>query len=257
MMPKSADKISSKQCPHAFTLVELLVVIAIIAILLAILLPVAQKARAMTKRIRCLSNLKQITIGWKMYLDDYDGRFLRGINTNHSFGGWKGLIGLPANRPLNSYLKLDPNATEQEAELFKCLADSGNVPGFLPQDPAYIGFGNSYQTNWYLVGPDNFNPSNDLEKQLHPRMKNVSLAHVSSPSQLLLLGDNNWVHQASEGFWHFEGWHNKKRHFSMAFLDGHAKFLHIRKGLYITSEYSIIPFKDLDDLAMHIQSEVP
>jgi hypothetical protein len=43
----------------------------------------------------------------------------------------------------------------------------------------------------------------------------------------------------------------------MSFLDGHVKLLKIRKGLYVTEQYSILPFKDLYGLAIQIQTEVP
>src|SRR5690242_4152509 len=58
--------------PNGFTLIELLVVIAIIAILAAILFPVFAQAREQARKITCVSNLKQLTLGWLMYAQDYD-----------------------------------------------------------------------------------------------------------------------------------------------------------------------------------------
>jgi prepilin-type N-terminal cleavage/methylation domain-containing protein len=61
----------------AFTLSELLVVIAIIAILAAILFPVFAQARERARGIACLSNMKQLGLGLKMYSQEYDESYPR------------------------------------------------------------------------------------------------------------------------------------------------------------------------------------
>jgi prepilin-type N-terminal cleavage/methylation domain-containing protein len=56
---------------RGFTLIELLIVIAIIAVLISILLPALGKARQAGQVVKCLSNMRQITMACTAYAYDY------------------------------------------------------------------------------------------------------------------------------------------------------------------------------------------
>jgi len=82
-----------------FTLIELLVVIAVIALLASLLLPALTKAREMGRRIKCVSNLRNINLAFMLYVQDWDGYFMY-----HNPPSWYDLY---TGSFANDYLKIN------------------------------------------------------------------------------------------------------------------------------------------------------
>ena len=70
---KKESPTTASESSFGFTLIELLIVIAITTLLIAILIPVANRAREIGQRAVCLSNLRQLTLAWNLYAEDNDG----------------------------------------------------------------------------------------------------------------------------------------------------------------------------------------
>jgi prepilin-type N-terminal cleavage/methylation domain-containing protein len=189
---------------RGFTLVELLVVIAILAILAALLLPVFSHARSRARMTSCLSNLRQIGLGMRLYLQDWDGvypydqgpRFTpaRVVDTQprefpaDRSNRWDGS---PMVRVLEPYLR--------SGRLWYCP----QLPDRVPE----IGPGTNYEVNAFIA-------VNSIPRRERPHGGPVHETDVRNPSRVELFQD----HLVEGGRVHFSG---RNR----VLCDGHAKWV--------------------------------
>lgn len=87
---------------QGFTLIEVLVVVAIIALLISILLPSLNRARAQARMVTCRSNIRQVMTGFLLYATEWKGR-LPGASKDPEadwLGGANPSVAQKMNRPV-------------------------------------------------------------------------------------------------------------------------------------------------------------
>lgn len=143
-----------------FTLIELLVVIAIIAIIAAILFPVFARAKDKAKQTDCLAHMKQLGMGFYMYLADYDD-FLpdrRDLKTTLP-GGYRPWGTWPPSDPRSAWAAVIMDPYLKNNRMWSCPSGEPMFQGIVQveqqipstQAPAP----NTYYWMWRFDRPDN------------------------------------------------------------------------------------------------------
>lgn len=243
-----------------------MVAVAIIALLAAILIPSLDSARRQARRAVCASNLSQLAKAWHQYLHDSRGSFYQLLRAEVNYGGRQGQGAAqyganpnkPIRKPLNRHVGL-PEITRDDADVFLCPDDAGT---FQARPTAYGYYGTSYHANPMVIGPSTVRERGDdpcldaVIKPLNQRLAGLSRSRTANESRLILLGDFGWTSSWDLGVTEIVDWHRRRHFHNIAFLDGHAGFTRIRKGINTDSAYTVIPFRDLQAAATGCQAEV-
>lgn len=259
-----------------FTLLEVLVVVAIIALLVAVLLPGLSRARDQVRRVTCEANLKQIHLAWATYLDSNDGYFPAGMDVEYNYGGLQGggsaFFGgdptRPVRKPLNRHMNL-PVVLREGGKVFRCPSDTGT---FFVQPTAFWYYGTSYYPNNVLIGRCIWVPPSSPCKAAWDELvgdpwawppkagmlDRFNRSRIDNPAQLILIGDYAWLDNWDDSVPdQFPFWHRTRSRHNIAFFDGHAEFVRIRKGIHVDPKYSLIPFKRIREKMLQTQQEIP
>jgi prepilin-type N-terminal cleavage/methylation domain-containing protein/prepilin-type processing-associated H-X9-DG protein len=209
---------------QAFSLIELLVVITIIGLLAAMLLPALSSSKDKARRVTCTSNLRQITLGTRLYCDDSNDTSPSVQTTNRMVNDYRLLV--------QSYLGLK-GPPSPEDKIFACPADTFRYTtrtGLVVFSPT--GRHESPNANYtsYVFNGINKESTNTSANGSSLGIAGQKLSAIKHPAKTVLVTEHASFYPYS--------WHQPKKPFSdsnscpfnnsmnmVSFVDGHVSYI--------------------------------
>ena len=212
-----------KQAKRGFTLIELLVVVAIIAVLATLSLAAVAKARDSARSTQCKSNLRQIMLGLRMYVDELGAYpFAYSPGTTTTFRTWFTEIAPYVISRLLTY----EEQSESFADVFHCPVQTAiTTLQLAPTDPVVTyRFKPIYGYNAYGSGDPN-RPLQTLGLGREGLEPPVRESRVKAPSEMMAFSCSSYPRFTKALFWdrlYPAPVHNSGA--NVAFCDGHVEF---------------------------------